>query len=330
MEKSPPAAVLGETLLRQFPGCAFLLRPGLAFEAVYGAAPRIFGRSAAELEKLTFTDLFDPPARPAWTGRLERVFAGETVSAAARFAATAPAYAITLFPVALPGGPAFAGGSAHEIAGRDLVLRSLDALDAARARLAQFLHDHIGQNLSAAGLQLDLLRMDLAQAAVPAVQRIAEIQTTLENLMQSVRDFNREFNPALAERIGLRAALDALAGHLRSAFPGRIRLLADATAQPPPSAAGALYRIAQEAAAQAMRRAGCSEIQILLKSSRTGPALEIRDNAPGVDPFCGAAHGPEFAYWAMQYHADRAGLELQIDAAPDAGTVVRVSCRHAH
>jgi hypothetical protein len=140
-----------------------------------------------------------------------------------------------MFPVQPPDGEiAFAGGMAHEMPEGDLVLRTLEALESRSRPAPQLLHDHVGQSLSAAGLQLDLLRMDLA-SALPVPQRIGEIQAMLDTVMGLVRDVNRELNPAVAERTGLRAALDLLAGRLRADFKGNVRVFADAAAQPPRS-----------------------------------------------------------------------------------------------
>jgi signal transduction histidine kinase len=326
--ESLPAAALCEMLLRQSPGCAWLLQRDGTFHAVYGGASRIFGRPAAELQTLRFADLFAPPSRPSWTTRLERVFAGETLCAVSRFGEGAPTFAITMFPIQPPDGEiAFAACLAHEMPEGGLVLRMLDALENDRARLPQLLHDRVGQTLSAAGLQLDLLGMDLAEAAIVIPQRIGEIQDLLDTAMGLVRDLNRELNP-VAERLGLRTALDQLAGRLRADFKGKVRVFADATAQPAPEAAAALYRIAQEAANGAARRAGCSAIEILLKSLRSGPALEIRDNGPGFDRDA-ALQGGGLELLVMQHFADQAGIELQIDSAPDRGTVVRALCRSA-
>lgn len=329
--KTLPAAALCEMLLRRNPGCAWLLHCDGAFQAVYGDAARVFGRTASELEGLNFTDLFAPPARPAWIGRLERVFRGETAGASGQFGEVSPTFFITLFPVQGPEGEMFlAGGIAHHLREGDILLRTLESLESERARLSEIVHDRFGQSLSAAGLQLDLLRMDLAESGLPIPPRIGEIQAMLETAMELVRDVHRELNPAVAGRIGLRAALDRLAGRLRTDFKGNVRVFADATAQPSPEASAALFRIAQEAAGQAARRVGCSAIEILLKSLRSGPALEIRDNGPACDGAGAAFPAGGLELLAMQHFADRADIELQIDSVPHKGTVVRAFCRPAN
>lgn len=326
-EAKSPSAALCEMLLRQSPGCTWLLRRDLVVEAVYGDAPRVWGRAAADLEQHNFLSLLALPARSAWAGRVERVFAGETLYTAARFTASAPEYAITLFPVASPaGGIAFAAGCAREMEERDVAARTLHLLDTERSRLTRFLHDHVGQDLSAAGLQLDLLRMNLAESASPHTQRAADVQATLESIIDSVRTFNAESNPIAADQVGLRAALDILAGGLRAHFRGNIRIWADATATPPPHAATALYRIASEAAGNAVRHSGCTVIEILLKSLRDGPALEIRDNGCGFH-VGDALQERGMGLLVMRHHADHAGIELRVESAPGKGTIVRAVCR---
>jgi len=327
--KSLADAALCEMLLQQSPACAWLLKPDQTFEALYGHAPRLFSRTAAQLRTVAFADLFPPPARPAWTARLARVFKGETVSATGRFSPEGSPYSITLFPVRRPGaGIAFAGGLAHSMADQDMVLRAFETLDAVRAQISRLLHDHVGPYLSAAGLQLDLLRMDLAENGSPGSARASEVQTMLETIIGLLRDFGQELNPAQAERLGLRAALDQLAGSLRPRFQGNLRVRADAGAAPPPEASAALYRIAREAARNAVQHAGCSAIQILLKSLRRGPALEVRDNGQGFDPADSALARKGMGFLVMQHYADRAGIELHIDSAPGKGTVVRALYPH--
>lgn len=207
------------------------------------------------------------------------------------------------------------------------LLQTIDALEAERARLSQLLHDRIAQSLSAAGLQLDLVRMDLADGAAAVPGRVAAIQDLIEKLMTQVRDVYRELYPSSAGRIGLRAALDGLAGNLRTGFPGNVRVFADSSVQPAPAIAEAMYRIAQEAATVAARREGCSVIEILVKSSRNGPALEVWDNASaGVENGCSLRNG-WLELLLMQHFAEKAGIQLEIEDVPGKGSVVRVVCQ---
>ena len=330
MARPLPASRICELLLQQSPGCTWLLNRALQFHAIYGNARGVFGLPAEALAGLNFTDLAAPGMQPSWIRRIERVFSGETICAGGRFGKTALAYSITLFPIRSPEGEiVFAAGAAPELPDRDLVLRLLSARETDRARVSKWLHDHVGQCLSAAGLQLDLLRMDFAESALPISQRTAEIQSMLDSVMKLVREFSHELNPAAAERMGLRAALDGLAGRLRLEFNGVVRVLADPTEQLPAEASAALYRIAQEAAGNAVRHSGCSAIEILLRPLRGGAALEIRDNGNGFDAPGGAFLRPGLGLLAIEQYADQAGIDLQIESSPGKGTVVTALCRSA-
>src|SRR5579859_4722378 len=78
---------------------------------------------------------------------------------------------------------------------------------AALVRAGRTLHDHVGSSLSAAGVQLQLLRMD-----VPAAQtRIDETIRILEETLDGIRDLSNELCPSPAYRGGLKQALLRLA-----------------------------------------------------------------------------------------------------------------------
>jgi len=238
---------------------------------------------------------------------VERALAGSTVRT------SAGSFCITLFPVCSTHGEAgFAGGIAQENLDCEMALA---ALETDRARFFEILHDRVGPHLSAAGIQLDLLRMDLAERAAPMDERILEIQATLDNVIALIRGLRREADVVSAERVGLRGALDALAGRLRADFRGSLRVMAHPGVPPDPGAAQAFYHIADEAARHAVAREGCSSIEILLKSVRYGTELEIRDNGT-------IAEGTE-GFMLMEYYARRAGIELEIETGAASETVVR-------
>ena len=122
----------------------------------------------------------------------------------------------------------YAGGLAREITPwgsaeqelRHTVLGALKAQEFERNMLSKFLHDSVGQNLTALGLQLDLIRMDLETTSPDVCARIGEMQKLLEEMMEDVREYSYELNPSTVERAGLRAALDRLAARMPRALPG--------------------------------------------------------------------------------------------------------------
>jgi signal transduction histidine kinase len=194
---------------------------------------------------------------------------------------------------------------------------------------SKFLHDTVGQNLTALGLQLDLIRMDLETTSPAICGRIGDIQKLLEVMMEQVRDYSYELNPSAVERAGLRAALDRLAGRIRVRFTGNLRLNVDPSLKLDKKIATAMYQIAQEAVENAVQHASCSAIEIAVKSTRIGTFVEVRDNGRGFDPAdpLGGCRG--LGLLSMEHYATQAGLDLTIASNRETGTVVRAATPQA-
>ncbi len=206
-----------------------------------------------------------------------------------------------------------------------MLARVIDARDQKTAKAGQILHDEIGQILSAVGLHLDVLRMDLEQQAPEAAGRIGEIQGLLEKAFERVRELSYDLNPNRAERAGLTTALHRLVGECREASQRKIRLLCDASVRVSGPAATAMYQIAECALSNALRHSGASKIEIFVRPGKAGAVLEVRDDGRGFDPAEVAANPTGLGIPLMQCFADRAGLELEVESEPGKGTIVRVT-----
>ena len=131
-----------------------------------------------------------------WALSLGKVFGGEAQVEEISFGNPESIYFVTHLPVRNEHGQVrFAAGFAHDP--RQWELRPargngdfIQLLEEARAKTADFLHDDVAQSLSAAGLQLDLLRMDLESTVPEIASRTAEIQSLLDEALRRVREFN--------------------------------------------------------------------------------------------------------------------------------------------
>ncbi len=190
-------------------------------------------------------------------------------------------------------------------------------------RISQLLHDDVAQMLSAAGLQLDILRMDLEAHTPDIAARTAEIQNMLEGVVEKVRLISQRLGPISIERFGLRPALDALVGLRRLDHQGTLRLLFDSKVTVPAHCGAAFYRIAELAIDSAVRHARASHIEIIVKGGKKGPALEVRDDGVGFD----AAAAPRgLGVALMKFVAARAGLRFRISRLREQWTVVTARC----
>ena len=331
MHESEHSECSFEEYLEQCPAFHCIIGPDRAFLRVYGDSAPLFRRPAHELLGRRLTDVLQPDVRDAWLGRLNRIFCGETVYL--RETHGGVNWSVTGFPVRAADGTVFAGCMARDISPwstaeqelRYTVLGALKAQEYERSTVSRFLHDSVGQNLSALGLQLDLVRMDLETVSPQTGKRISEIQGILEDIMQEVRDFSYELNPETVERAGLRAALDRMAGRIRSRFPGAVRIIVDPSARMQPKVAVALFHIAQEAVQNAIQHSGCSTIEIAVKTTRSGPIMEVRDNGRGFDPGDASGGRRGLGLLSMEHYAAQAGLDLSINSSREAGTIVRAA-----
>ena len=143
-----------------------MVREDLVFHRVYGSSVAVLGKPAEELTGHCALDVLDADLAKTWSGRFAKALAGESLYLRERQGDTT--WYISVFPIRAKDGMRYAGAMAHEMTPwktaeqelRNTVLGALKAQEFERNTLSKFLHDQVGQNLTALGLQLDLARMD--------------------------------------------------------------------------------------------------------------------------------------------------------------------------
>ncbi|MEI9974472.1 MAG: histidine kinase [Ignavibacteriota bacterium] len=229
----PDSECLSEILLEQSPACLWMVREDLVFQEIYGCPDGVLGKPVGKLIGQCALDVLATEVAKTWCNRFARALAGETLNLRERNGNTT--WYVSVYPVRAKDGTRYAGGMAREITPwksaeqelRNTVLGALKAQEFERNTLSKFLHDVVGQNLTALGLQLDLARMDVESISPETCVRIGEIQKVLETMMEQVREYSYHLNPSAVERAGLRSALDRLTVHIRERFTGGLRVNVD-------------------------------------------------------------------------------------------------------
>jgi signal transduction histidine kinase len=130
-------------------------------------------------------------------------------------------------------------------------------------RAGRALHDHVGSSLSAVGVQIQLLRLD-----VPAAQiRIDETLQILEESLSRVRELSRELCPSPVYTSGLKQALLRLPEQHPFCH---IEVDYSATAAVPGEIAAGLYE------------AGCAAVEQALQQRATRVSIAVRGAGPVV------------------------------------------------
>jgi signal transduction histidine kinase len=205
---------------------------------------------------------------------------------------------------------------------RTLALAALENEQSERGKLARVLHDEVAQILSGAGLQLDILRMDLQDRVPEIASRTAEIQSLLECVVRHIRHLSYELSPDIAKRAGLQSALGLLVGRFRRVFPGGLQLDYAPSVRIPMEAGVAMEKIAEEAVANAVRHANCDKIRIIVKSTGDGVILRVRDNGVGFDYERERRLPRGLGLLMMDHCARKAGLGLSFQVHEGGGSLV--------
>jgi two-component system, NarL family, sensor histidine kinase UhpB len=165
---------------------------------------------------------------------------------------------------------------------RDSVGRALEAQEGERLRVAQELHDGVGQTLTGVVLQLGRAARDVPE---PARVQVLEAQETARGSLEEVRRIARMLRPEALDDLGLASALHVLgervaehsgldiAVHVQPGLP-----------ELTPEAELVVYRVAQEALTNVARHAHARRASLRLERSGGRTRLEICDDGDGPPP----------------------------------------------
>ena len=200
---------------------------------------------------------------------------------------------------------------------RRLSRRVFEVSDEERQRLSRELHDRIGQPLAALRINLDMLRARFPGEANAELDRQAAL---VEELIRLVRALTAELRPPELDHIGLAAALRNYAeqASLRYGF-GVDVLGSEFEPRLPRVAERALFRIAQEALANAAKHAHAETVTIELEDDGGEARLSVADDGRGFDT---TKRRDGFGLHTMRERAEEAGGRLEIESAEGIGTRV--------
>jgi PAS domain S-box-containing protein len=168
---------------------------------------------------------------------------------------------------------------------RMLARRIDEAREEERRKLAVWLHDEVGQLLTALRLDLAWLAHRLPRRHTELHARLQEVQALLEDRLTSVQRISIELRPSILEDLGLRAALEWAREQctVRTGLQVELTMAVDEAEIPRPVAL-ALLRITQEALTNIARHAHASHVGIVVRREGDRVELEVADNGRGIRP----------------------------------------------
>jgi PAS domain S-box-containing protein len=191
-----------------------------------------------------------------------------------------------------------------------------------RKRLGFDLHDGVCQELVGIGILVESARQRGVSDA--AGTTLAKVQTHLRTVGEHLRLLARELRPLQLSDLGLGECLRALAKGIVTNGTSIVVNVPATMPRLPEEVEVAVYRVAQEALANAVRHAHASRVALTLAASDDVLALEVCDDGRGFDRV--ALRASALGLVAMEERAVALGGHLRVDSQPGSGTTVRLEC----
>jgi two-component system, NarL family, sensor histidine kinase UhpB len=197
---------------------------------------------------------------------------------------------------------------------RESTHRAVRAEEAERRRIAQELHDDVGQSLTVLLLELARARRDQSDTA------LADAQGTARALLEDVRHICHELRPESLDDLGLPNALRTLAQRVSEAagIPVAVEV-EDGLPDLSPEAELAVLRVAQESLTNVVRHARASRATLSLGRERDAVCLRVADDGRGLTLGQGGS-----GIRGMRERALSVGGQLAIVPSKERGLEVRL------
>ena len=192
-----------------------------------------------------------------------------------------------------------------------------------RARLAREIHDTLAQDLTAIILHLEGALPYLVTDPERARERLERALTTARSSLEEARRSVLDLRAAPLAGKPLAEALAALGRAFTSETGIRTHLRVTGSRALPPRAEVELFRIAQEALANARRHARATEVLLTLQTRTDSVRLSLQDDGQGLD--LKAIPADSQGIVGMRERTRLLGGRLRIESRPGRGTRVTVT-----
>lgn len=205
------------------------------------------------------------------------------------------------------------------------------AEDQERRRIAEDLHDRVGQSLSAIQMQVGMMRCTaVSSEQLVTLERISEL---IDQTVEDTRCLTFELNPPVLYTLGLEAALEWLAESYQSLYGDSLRIAFQDDGRDKPlgeDKCSQLFRSARELLINVVKHAGAHSATLGIRRDGEDLCIEVADDGRGFDPACleHFDHGVEgngFGLFSIRERLISLGGSFQVESAPGNGTCCRLT-----
>jgi PAS domain S-box-containing protein len=210
---------------------------------------------------------------------------------------------------------------------RGLSTQLAEAEEAERQRIARELHDQVGQNLTALGINLNIVKSQMLEEAGFARSRLDDSLALVVQTTERIRDVMADLRSPVLDDYGL---LNALRWHGQQ-FSARTGIAVSVQGTEPTSSLtarteSALFRIAQEAMTNIAKHAQATQVTVTLEADDEGVSMCVADDGIGFDTVETDAGGRRrgWGLLIMSERAEAVGGRCCVESRPGQGTRVTV------
>jgi len=168
---------------------------------------------------------------------------------------------------------------------RILGARLAEAQEVERKQLSRELHDQVGQNLTALGINLNIVKSQLPEVGADmARSTLNESLNLVEQTTVRIRDVMAELRPPMLDDYGLVATLRWFGSQFSSRIGIPINVYGEELAsRPTANEENALFRITTEALTNVAKHAQATQATVALEVEGNTLRLTIADDGTGFD-----------------------------------------------
>jgi PAS domain S-box-containing protein len=193
-----------------------------------------------------------------------------------------------------------------------------------RKHIARELHDHIGQNLAALKISLDMMKSRIPDSEKSILRELEEIVVLSEKIIADVRRTYSTLRPASLEELGLTRCLKHEIAYLSSRSGLKIEFDGSGFKERlDPEKEIQIYRIIQEALTNIIKHAKAKKVQVTLSRKAGNILLAVRDDGHGFKPGAEKIEGG-LGLLGIRERVDAAGGSIQIKSRPGRGTKISI------
>ena len=209
-----------------------------------------------------------------------------------------------------------------------LSARLMSTQEGERRRVAQELHDSIGQSLSAVKFMVERA-LDEQEEAVPTSERGKTLQAVvpvIQAAVEEVRRISMALRPTTLDDLGLLATIAWFTREFQVTYPHLevVRHIEVEEFEVPDALKTNIFRILQEAMNNAAKYSQAATVTVVLRQVLSDLQLMVVDDGIGFD--AGERRTPDltggFGLVSMQERAELFGGSLIVTSAPGQGTVI--------